>query len=379
MSDVILSPNMGLPVPLVGVDPGPDWANNLNSCLGILDQHDHTTGSGVKITPAGMNINADLAINSNNLTTVRTVNFDNQVASLPGTSPDLGAVYVAGGELYYNDEAGNVVQITNSGSVNAGAGSITGLPSGTASASYSAGTKTFIWQSSTSTPASMDFGSAVFRNIVASSFGLTLNPPNALGADYSVFLPPSNSSGGSAFLVYDTSNNINVGPQVSQGITASNIANATITTTQIASATILGSNIAAATVAKTNLVALGEQITTSSGTYSITGVSFWVTPPNQTVTITTTGRPVMLMVIDGSGVLSASSGTMQARWNRDSGTIIASDEILSANLAGAVMTLPARTTVDTPTAGTHTYEWQFLGPVGENIQILGMRFIAYEL
>ena len=233
MSDVTISPNMGLPGPLVGVDPGPDWANNLNSCLGILDQHNHAAGSGVQITPSGLNINADLSINSNNLTAVKTVNFNDQGSSLPGSSPNLGCVYVAGSELYYNDEVGNVVQITNGGSVNAGSGSITGLPSGTASASYSAGSKTFIWQSSTSTPANMDFGSAIFRNIVASSFGLTLNPPNAMGADYDVTLPPSNSSGGTAFLTYDTSNNIGVGVQVSQGITAANIANNTITPAQV--------------------------------------------------------------------------------------------------------------------------------------------------
>ena len=51
MANVTLSPNMNLPVPVVGQDPGPDWANNINSSLGILDQHDHTPGKGIQIVP----------------------------------------------------------------------------------------------------------------------------------------------------------------------------------------------------------------------------------------------------------------------------------------------------------------------------------------
>lgn len=216
MSDVVISPNMNLPVPIVGVDPGPDWATNINACLGILDQHNHSSGQGVQITPSGLNINSDLTMNSNNLTYVNTVRFVNLSGTLAGTSPNLGCIYEANNELIYNDGAGNVVPITKTGSVNAGAGSITGLPSGTASASYSAGSQTFIWQSATNTPANMDFGSGIFRNIVANSKGLTLNPPNAMGADYSVALPQPNGTGNTVVLTYDTSNNIGLGPSLSQ-------------------------------------------------------------------------------------------------------------------------------------------------------------------
>lgn len=221
MSDVILSPNMNLPVPVVGEEPGPDWANNINACLGILDQHSHVSGQGVPITPAALNINSDLTFQGNNITNLKALIFASQVSPIIAIAPYLGAVYVAGNELYYNDEAGNQVQITLNGSVNSGAGSISGLPSGTASASYSAGSQTFVWQSATNTPANMDFASAIFRNLVANSFGLTLNPPNAMGADYDVTLPPPNSSGSMAFLTYDTSNNVSVGPSIVNGITFS--------------------------------------------------------------------------------------------------------------------------------------------------------------
>jgi hypothetical protein len=40
---------MNLPVPIVSVDPGPDWATNINACMAAIDGHDHSTGKGVPI------------------------------------------------------------------------------------------------------------------------------------------------------------------------------------------------------------------------------------------------------------------------------------------------------------------------------------------
>ena len=184
MPNVTISPNMMLPVPIVSVDPGPDWANNINACLGILDQHDHSSGEGVKITPNGLNINSDLTIGGNNLTNVNTTSF----VSLSGVlSGNLDSIYVVGRELYYNDGAGNHVQITNGGNVNAGAGSITGLPSGSASASFSG--NTFTWQSATNTAANMDGGSFIFRQVSAGANGITVSSPNSLAAPYGLVWP----------------------------------------------------------------------------------------------------------------------------------------------------------------------------------------------
>lgn len=191
MSDVIISPNMSLPVPIVGVDPGPDWANNINACLGILDEHDHSPGQGVKVTPNGLNINIDLTMNGNNLTAVKTVNFTAQGSPIPGTAPNLGAIYVAGNELYYNDESGNMIQITLNGAVNAGAGSISGLPSGTASVSYVSGNQTYVFQSATNTAGNIDAGSIIIREVAALAKGITLSSPTGLAADYTLTFPPA--------------------------------------------------------------------------------------------------------------------------------------------------------------------------------------------
>jgi len=199
---------MGLPVPTPAQDPGPDYAENEQTCFNTIDLHDHSPGKGVPINSNGIDINADLPFNGFNATLVKTVNFDPQAMPLTGSSPNLGCVYVAGNELYYNDEAGNVVQVTNNGSVNAGAGSITGLPSGTASASYSSVSKTFIWQSATSTAANMDGGSFIFREVVPGANGVTVSSPTSLAADYQMFWPPSLPGSGNKFLTIDSSGNM---------------------------------------------------------------------------------------------------------------------------------------------------------------------------
>ena len=60
--------NMNLTLPTVSITVGPEWATLLNAALTDIDAHDHTSGKGVKITPAGLNINADLELNGNAIT-----------------------------------------------------------------------------------------------------------------------------------------------------------------------------------------------------------------------------------------------------------------------------------------------------------------------
>lgn len=242
-AQVTTSPNMGLPVPQVGVTPGPAWATDINNSLNIIDAHDHTPGNGVAITPAAMNIIADLSFQDNNATLLRSSNYQPQPSPLSGAS-DLGSVYVSGVDLYYNDVNGNQVRITQGGSVTGATGSITGLVA-PASASYSSGTETFIWQSDVNKAANMDARSYILRNSTVSSNGLTLQAPT-LSSDYSIVLPllPAATN----FLLMDVSGNMsapwhldnstigvvaNIIKVLDQGITATQILNNTITTNQI--------------------------------------------------------------------------------------------------------------------------------------------------
>lgn len=199
-----ITPDMSLPLPVVGEQDGPEWAENLNSCLTIIDGHTHTSGSGVPITPDAIDINADVAFNDNNAISLRTSRYTSQAAPL-ALLADLACVYVVSGELYYNDLDGNQVKLTDAGAPAGGAGTITGLPSGTASAAFS-GT-TFSFRSATNTPASMNVGPVKIRQAVLNGFGVTLTPAVAQAADYSVTLPAALPSVAS-LIKSDTSGNL---------------------------------------------------------------------------------------------------------------------------------------------------------------------------
>ena len=111
--------NMGMTLPTVGVTVDPTWASNLNDALtNKVDLHDHTTGLGVQVPTAGLNINADLSMGSNDLTTIRSLSLNNNVSTLP--SGDIRAIYASGGNLYYNNNTGVAVQITDGASLDTG-------------------------------------------------------------------------------------------------------------------------------------------------------------------------------------------------------------------------------------------------------------------
>ncbi len=262
MANFTISPNMNLIIPTVSVDPGPDWAQNINSCLSILDQHTHAPGSGIAITQAAISLTASgepydsLSFNGTNAFALRSTKFINQSAAL-SLGTDNGCLYEVLGDLYYNNGAGTPVQITLGSSPVGGGGSITGLPSGTASVSYSAGA--YVFQSATSTAASIDAGTYILRKSTASSPGISIQAPSALSGGYNFVFPtalPSStlimqldSSGNmSAALGVDnstmdiSSNNLEV---KAGGITATQIANLTITAAQIANATITTTQISA--------------------------------------------------------------------------------------------------------------------------------------
>lgn len=187
MPNTTISPNMGLIIPTVAVDPGPDWANNVNASFSILDGHNHSAGEGVQIQPDGLNINTDLTFLNNNATNLRSARFAAQPSPLALVT-DIGAIYEAGVDLYYNDGNGNQIRLTQNGSIAGTSGSISGLVP-PASVSYSSGTATFIFQSNINTPANLDAASIVLRNLVANSFGLTLSPPPAMSGNFSIVLP----------------------------------------------------------------------------------------------------------------------------------------------------------------------------------------------
>lgn len=179
------SPNMNLIIPTVGTQPGPTYASDINNSLTLIDQHDHTNGSGVPITPAAININSALDFDSNFATGIAGLVFSTS-GSAPATNATL---YQTGDDLYFVDGLGNDVRITQSGGVAGSPGSIANLAS-PASATYVSGTSTFVWESNTGIAANMDGGSVLLRNLSPNStYALTLAPPSALASNYTITLP----------------------------------------------------------------------------------------------------------------------------------------------------------------------------------------------
>lgn len=368
MPNSTISPNMGLTIPTVAVDPGPDWANNINASLGVIDSHNHTPGNGVQITPSGLNINADLSMQGNDLTVARTVRFSPQVATLSVVS-DIGCIYEVGLDLYYNDGNGTAIRLTQNGAIAGTPGSISGLVS-PASASYSPVSHTFVFQSAALTPANIDGASLILRNLSASSFGITLSPPNALSSDYSITLP---SLPGSTL-------------PVSISATGSMSA-AQITTAQIASNAVTTALIANANVTRAKLVSVGQQVSASSGSFATSLAS--VTPvTNLSVTITTTGRPVMLIIQDdglGSesyiGLQNAAGGAQSADFYFFRGSTQLTAMSVQNNSAIETFVPPSSLMyLDVVAAGTYTYTLKASSSnASNNTNVHNSVLVAYEL
>lgn len=219
---------MNLPVPVVGAEAGPTYAIDVNNCFGLVDQHNHSAGSGVQINPSGIDINTSLTFNNNFATSVAGVTLSPQLST-----PGINTVYESGVDLFYVDGLGNNIQMTTNGGVAGTPGSISNLTP-PASASYVAANKTFVWESDVLTAANMDAASYIFRNITPNStFGITLQPPSALGSDYSLTLPALPNA--QKFMTLDNTG-IMSAPWTVDGVTITIIANQLVATTQLVAA-----------------------------------------------------------------------------------------------------------------------------------------------
>lgn len=367
MSNVIVTPNMGLALPVVGVELGPQYASDNNGCLTTIDGHDHANGGGVRINPAGININSDLPLNGNNLTLTNSVQYINQVSPLPGASPFLNTTYFAGGDFYANDGAGNQVQITSGGTVNA---TSSGISSGTATASFIGGV--LVVNSNVNTPANIQAGSILIGNNISGSNFATLQAPSALGANYSLTLPPSNSTGSTAFMIIDTSNNMGEGPSINAGITQGNLANNSVGTAQIIDAN----------VTRAKIEALG--MITSPGLGSST--SFTTTPVSMgSVTITPTGiNPVFVSLF--ADFTAANTSFIET--SNDFGVITIQKDGSNVAIIEFGSTAAATTTRTpvtgfcyydfTATAVSHKYEF-FVNSVSSGGSFVNVGTLAYEM
>jgi hypothetical protein len=360
------SPNMGLAVPIPGLETGPAWANDINASLTLLDAHDHSSGKGVPVTPSGLNINSNLSMHGNSLSSLGGGFFLAQ--SVDPTSN--ASIYSKGVDLYYKDGNGNVIQITAGGGVNGSPGSISNLTS-PASASYISATSTFQWLSGATTSANMDAASYVLRYPGSypnpSGNYIAIEAPSSLATGYALTLPattPANDS----FVQMSTGGVLSASVAVNSGINTSNLANGAVTPVKKA--------------------ALGQQISAGSSIVSTTSLSP-VTINNLSVSLVSTGRPVfvgMQTVANGNGNIQVFGSGVTGLISFYGGTAGISSLMTGSvgiiSTSGNSVTIPCSSFwyIDLPPAQTNLYIAKYnSASIGGTIQVSNCVLVAYEL
>lgn len=359
----------------VGVDSGLVWEQNLNASLTIVDGHNHTPGFGVPITPAAVNINADLAFNNFSATSLKSLVFTAQ----PSLATTL-ALYAIGADLYFNDGNSNVVQITSGGNVNA---TSSGISNGTATASFVS--SVLVVNAASNTPANIQGGSILLGNNLAASKFLTLSPPSAMPANFTLTLPSVPAS--TNIVTLDNAGNF---------AAVTNVDNSTlqlVTNTLAIKAKGVTQGLLADRSTGTTVGAGGVAVSVSSGAFSTSSATY-VDVTNLSVTITTTGRPVMVMLVSEGNSTPGSESSIS--WSKAANTAQAQlrtvrdvTEISNATLynraVGATsvdhaIPVSSYSHLDQPTAGTYTYKIQALALAGTGtVFVSNALLVAYEI
>ena len=178
------TPNMGLDLPTISSTLGPEWASLLNAALELVDAHDHTSGKGPKVTPAGILINAILDMAGEKLGDANSLQMRNR-SSFDVSSDALGSIQVKDNDLYFINSASTAIQITDGSNLFNPGGRIT----------------TKVTPSTSYTVLQSDLAKMLLCNTTSNSYTITL-PAAADGALY-VFVKDSASNA--------QANNITVG------------------------------------------------------------------------------------------------------------------------------------------------------------------------
>ena len=259
--------------PDVGQTTGPTWATYLNESLDAIDDHDHSTGQGSQITPAGLNINADLEVNGNNVVEVRTVSLQSTTDT---TTADTRAIYSGSdGELYYRDGSSTPIRLTQDGGPAGGGGGsgISNLGTDGSTASFLIALDSFAWTHD---------GTNYAKNITSDLTLYKFDDPN----NYYITLKHTGSSSGVVLELPDTASSTLLSNNVSL---ASNIQ---LTTT--------GANDVTVTSGQDVDLASARDITlTTAGTGNVD-----ITVPSGSNVTLTIGTATAVFTDDGSGSMT---------------------------------------------------------------------------
>lgn len=112
------TPNMGLVMPTLNDDVG-EWDDYLNELLETkIDPHDHTTGKGVKVPTAGLDIDEDLSFAGQKALNLGGAQLTAVAAATMAGINRAFWVSSADNELYFRNNSGTDIKFTTGGTLN---------------------------------------------------------------------------------------------------------------------------------------------------------------------------------------------------------------------------------------------------------------------
>lgn len=301
--------SLGITLPTVGVSTGPGWATSLNTALTTI-----IATLEAKVTPAGLDINADLSFTSGatayRAKDVKAVSFTNQDSALSaGTYACTLFTSDSDGELYWNDNAGRQVQVTSNGEVNVSTtGGVTGSGYGSTSVEINWDSANTQYKMRSGSGAD-DYADVLCRDLKlndGSNNELIVSAPS-LVSSYTLTLPDAVPAASNSLLEMDISGNVTTTktPSVTSvttsdaivaGTTLSVGTNATVTGTLgvTGTSTFTGKATFVAEYAHPQRVQHVSPMECTVNAATLSGLGS--TPSNPHITITGTGQVVLVPI-----------------------------------------------------------------------------------
>jgi len=175
-------------------------------------------------------------------------------------------------------------------------------------------------------------------------------------------------------------------------VTTAKIADGSVTTAKIADGAVTTPKIADGAITAAKLAAPNYQLSSSSGSYSLTGTTSITDVTNLSVSITTTGRPVFVGLISDGSVnysyvqysdtqISIAPELYFYRGATNISLQVFTQRVGSSAVANT-MSIPVSSVsyIDIPAAGTYTYKFSIrASATSANFDMYRAKLIAYEL